>query len=319
LYNNSSLKSWFFRDCLVAESVSPESLSRNTGIALILLGSLAIGVMPSAAKIAYQEGANPLAAIVLRSVVGFIGIGLYLALRRATFSVGWRAVRSSSLTGVYQSVNSLGIMAAVAYIDISVAVLIIFCFPLWVALYNHFWGGSRITPLPAICFGVSLCGLALALGTKLGELNATGLTLAFMGMISMAVLVIAVTDSSRTLGPVIANFLMTGWTATYFLLIALIGPMLGIIEPATFPSSLRGWIAIASTGVSFTLGYVLFFVGAVVVGSTRAAMLTLCEPVLIILLAMVLVDEWLTPLQWLGVALVVGSLLVLESPRPRRT
>ena len=53
--------------------------SQLLGVVLVLLGALAIGIMPSAAKIAYQEGANPLGAILLRSLVGFFGIGVYLS------------------------------------------------------------------------------------------------------------------------------------------------------------------------------------------------------------------------------------------------
>jgi len=43
---------------------SPGRSSQRKGIFLILAGALAIGIMPSAAKIAYQEGANPMAAII---------------------------------------------------------------------------------------------------------------------------------------------------------------------------------------------------------------------------------------------------------------
>jgi drug/metabolite transporter (DMT)-like permease len=85
-----------------------------------------------------------------------------------------------------------------------------------------------------------------------------------------------------------------------------------------FPVSLKGWIAILGTGVTFTFGYTLFFVGAAIIGATRAAMISILEPVLTILFAILLVQEWLTAIQWLGVALVVASLLVMEKPRKVR-
>ena len=279
------------------------------------MGALAIGLMPSAAKIAYQEGANPLAAIVLRSLIGFLGIGLYMVIRQQKFRIGWPAIRFSSLTGITQAFNSLGIMGSIAYIDINVAALIIFCFPFWVAIYNHFSGTSKLTPAIFSCFAVALIGLGLALGLEIGNLSIPGLSLALLGMFSMAVMIIIVAHSATKIGPVTANFFMTGWTFLYFLLIALIAPALELLEPASFPVTSKGWIAILGTGASFSLGYVLFFLGAAIIGTTRASILSISEPIMIILVAIVLVGEWLTPVQWLGVVIVVGSLLVLELPK----
>ena len=51
--------------------------------------------MPSAAKIAYQEGANPLSAIILRSLIGVVGIAIYMLIRKIRFDIGWQAFRSS--------------------------------------------------------------------------------------------------------------------------------------------------------------------------------------------------------------------------------
>lgn len=294
---------------------SQAPLSQKTGVILILLGALSIGLMPSAAKIAYQEGANPLAAIILRSLIGFVGIGIYMAARKHQFNVGWKEIRFSSLTGVAQSFTSLGIMGSVAFIDVNVAALIMFCFPFWVAIYNHFSGTSKLTPTIIFCFTLALIGLGLTLGMRLGELNTFGLGLALLGMFSMAIMVLVVAHSSTKIGPITANFFMTGWTLLYFLLIALVASVVGLLDPASFPVSSKGWIAIIGTGVSFTLAYVLFFIGATVIGTTRASILSISEPVMIIIVAVLLIDERLTPIQWLGVMLVIGSLFAFEWPK----
>jgi len=293
--------------------------SQLLGVVLVLLGALAIGIMPSAAKIAYQEGANPLGAILLRSLVGFFGIGVYLLLRKGSFNIGWPAFRFSSLTGVMQSLNSIGIMGSVAFIDVSLAVLVIFCFPFWVIIYNHFWGQVRMTPIVSLCFIVAIAGLGLALGVKIDSIDGTGLWLAVMGMFSMAMMVITVSRASDKIGAIPANFFMTGWTSVYFLLIVWLAPELGWIDAASYPESGKGWLAILATGISFTLGYVLFFLGAVIIGSTRASMLSISEPILIILVAIFLVDEWLSPVQWLGLMLVIASLVVIELPGIRNS
>lgn len=289
--------------------------SQRTGIALILFGALVVGLMPSAAKIAYQEGANPLAVILLRSLVGVVGIGIYMLIRRYPFDIGWKAFQSSSITGVSQSLTSIGVMGSVAYIDVSLAMVIVFCFPFWVSIFNHYSGSTKLTLIILLCFTSALIGLGFVLGVNLGGLNVTGISLAVLGMFSMAIMVVIVSDSSKKIGPVTANFFMTGWTAVYFLIIAIFAPKLGLLENAIYPNTDLGWIAILGTGISFTLGYVLFFLGAAIIGTTRASILSISEPVMIILVAIFLVDEWLTSLQWFGIMLVIGSLVVIELPK----
>lgn len=286
-----------------------------TGIILVLLGALSIGIMPSAAKIAYQEGANPMAAILLRSLVGLVGLATFMFLRRIKFHLTLKNFRKSSLTGVTQSLCSLGIMGSVAYIDVSLAVLIIFFFPFLVLLFNHFWGQSRMTPAILICFFVAVSGLGLALGVSLERLDSTGVGLAVLGMVSMAVMVLTVSSITREIGALSATLQMTAWTSLFYLIVVMLAPQTGWLEPASYPKTSLGWISIFAAGVSFILGYVFFFLGADIIGSSRASMLSIAEPVFIVLAAIVLVDEWLSPLQWFGLVMVIGSLVVIELPK----
>jgi len=285
------------------------------GTIFVLLGALSIGLMPSAAKIAYQEGANPLAAIILRSLIGIIGVSIYLAIRRQSFGFSRAALNAGIVVGIAQAFNSLGIMASVAYIDVSVAIVIISCFPFLVAVYNHLTGASRLTLSMLVCFFLALSGLVLLVGFNLDSINLTGLYLAFLGMFAMAVMVLVVANLSVQIGPVAANLHMSSWTIVYFLLIAILIPQTGWIDEPSMPDSTRGWIAILGAGISFTLGYILFFVGAGLIGTTKASMLSISEPVLIVLIAVMLLGEWLEPVQWVGLLLVIASLTVIAWPR----
>ena len=286
-----------------------------TGVILVLLGALSIGIMPSAAKIAYQEGANPMAAILLRSLVGVLGLAAFMLIRRIKFHLTLENFRISSITGITQSLCSLGIMGSVAYIDVSLSVLIIFFFPFLVILFNHFWGQSRLTSTIIVCFIVAVSGLGLALGVSFDKLNMIGVVLAIIGMVSTAVMVLIVSNITQKIGAIPATFQMTVWTCFFYLIVVWLGPQTGWVEPASYPNSSLGWISIFAAGVSFILGYVFFFLGADIIGSSRAAMLSIAEPVLIVLAAVVLVDEWLSPLQWFGLVMVIGSLIVIELPK----
>ncbi len=287
------------------------------GVGAILLGAVFVGFMPNAAKIAYQEGANTLGVVTIRCIVGMIGLGIFLA-ARGRFRVDWQVFRSSVPTGGAQALASLGMMGAVAYIDVSLAILIIFIHPVLIAVACHLKGESRLTIPVVICIAVAMAGLALVLTVDVDHLNPIGIGLALLAAVALTFLVFLVVTASKKVGPAAANFYMTAWASLYFIVIAAIGPPLGLIDAIAVPETLRGWIALLTTGVSFTMGYLLFFVGAAIIGTTRASMLSIIEPVLTILIAIWLVNEWLTAVQWLGVAIVVTCLFVMELPQRSR-
>jgi hypothetical protein len=49
----------------------------------------------------------------------------------------------------------------------------------------------------------------------------------------------------------------------------------------------------------------------------RASILSISEPIMFILFAVVIVDERLLPAQWFGVLLIIASLFVMEMPRKK--
>jgi DME family drug/metabolite transporter len=63
------------------------------------------------------------------------------------------------------------------------------------------------------------------------------------------------------------------------------------------------------------LGYVLFGIGLRTVRSSTATTITLLEPVVATLLAVLIVGERLAPLGWTGLVLVFAGLAVLVSAR----
>jgi drug/metabolite transporter (DMT)-like permease len=284
------------------------------GIAMVLLGAVVIGLMPSATKIAYQEGANPLSIITLRCIIGMLGIGAFMLLSHKSFKVGKTALRYSTLSGVAQVFNSVGLLGALAYIDVSITVLIFSCFPFLIVIVEHYTGRSRITLFVIGCITAALVGLAMALGLSFENLNSTGLLLAVLALISVTFMILIVSKSTKQIGTISANFYMTVWASLYFIAFAILAPLTGLVDAASFPETLRGWMAILVTGITFSLAYVLFFAGANIIGTTRASILSISEPIMFILFAVMILDERLLLVQWFGVLLIIASLFLMEMP-----
>lgn len=287
------------------------------GLVLVVIGSVFFGFMPSAAKLAYNEGANPIALLVVRSALGLIGMAAFLLLRGQRLPVPRSYIFPTALAGITLVFAAGGGMGSVAYIDVSLSSILVFTFPLIVAGANHFNGKAPLTPLSAALIGLAFVGLTLTIGADLQSLNATGVVLALAASCGIAVMVLATTETSKAIGAIRANLHMTIWAGVYFLLLAFIGPMTGLMNPMIFPETTIGWFYIFGAAISFTGGYLLFFIAATIIGSTRASLISFSEPILMIGVAAIVLGERLIAYQYVGIAIVLASLWIMEFNQAR--
>ncbi len=288
--------------------------SQSYGVILLLVAAALIGLMPTAAKFAYLDGANALFAMLGRSVTGVIVILLFIFITGRGTGLSLRNMRISFLSGVTHVVAAIGILASIVYIDISLANIILFLYPFPIAVIAHFRGETPLTPAMLGLMVLAMVGLVLVLG-NFSSTDPRGIAIAVMGMLGFTFMIISMADLTKEAGAPNSNLLMTIWAVLIFSLAALIGPQTGLIDPLALPNTLTGWIAVATVGITFSLGYLCFFISANIIGTARASLLSISEPVMIILFAVLLVGEVLSLIQWIGVALVITSLALTEIAR----
>ena len=288
---------------------------RLIGVLLVLLSGMAIAIVPTAAKLAFESGANTLTVITLRGLVGMALMALFMAASGQSFQLPARTLGPCAAAGLAHALVAYGFIGSVAYIPVSLVVLIYATHPVLLAFIFHLQGHERLTPRKLTLAFTVLVALAFVLGGEFGGLNATGVALAALASLAVCVVILLGARAQRA-----------GATSTQvnLIMIAVATIVCGAATTAigawSLPAGTVGWLGLAGAGGGVTIGLVAFFAAFRFIGPVRATMLSNVEPVLGVLFAVAVLGERLTGLQWAGVALAVAALTLFESsPSRQRT
>ena len=277
-------------------------------MAIIFASSVFIAATPVFAKLAYNAGASILVVVLGRTAISTALLGLALVALRRDLKVSGRVLRLCVVGGIASALSSLGMLGSVASIDISLAMLIAYLHPVIIAFIGRLRGTYTFGPLRIFYCILIMSGLALALAVKLTHLDPIGIALAFLCAAALSVLLIVSGEAVSEAGPVVVSFYTT---LISFGAACLAGIFVGTVA---VPETPLGWTGFFGAGSAYCLGLALFVAAVKFIDGARASLIGLTEPLIAIFLAMALFDEQLSGLQWLGVAIVLLGLALLELP-----
>lgn len=288
---------------------SPRERARGIGYA-VASASL-FGFNTNFARLAFLSGADAPTVNAVRFGLTVLALLLFQGLRRARAPLTRRQRLGAFALGVLFFLCSFGYMGAIQFIPVSIAVLLLYSYPILVGLIARVSERETLGPARLAALLLAFVGVALALGIDATALpDWRGIALAFLAAGAMSLFV---TGSSRLLrgaDPGAVNFhLMT--TAAALFLVALIAG-----GPASWPKGEGGWLAFGGAVITFALAQLALIAAIGRAGATLAAAIMNLEPLLTIALAVLLVGESLSPLQLAGAALVLIAIFLMGRGRP---
>lgn len=273
------------------------------GIALAVAAAIAFGTLAIFAKIAYRTDAGPIPLLAVRFVIATIILAAIHAIRPGQKSTAARRIRTLMLLGAFgYAVESTFFFSALVYAPAGVVGLVFYSYPLWTSLIGL---ATRLEPYrPQLLVALLLGSVGVSLVFTIRSTDLLGPALALTAAVCVAIYLIALQVATKGVDPV-ASALWTSAGATGAFAVA------ALVVRQPFPLE-AVWPAIGLGGAT-AIAFITLYAAIARIGSSRAAVASMLEPVTTILLGALLLDENLTWRIGLAAALIVSALPVLAS------
>lgn len=265
-----------------------------------------------AIPIVYRSGANPQTVVLLRYLVFVAVVLVGLILIRRRLWLGVRPTAHALGSGVAMAVGSLGLLGSFAFIPVSLAVVIMYAYPLITALLQSAALRTWPTALQTLCLLAALAGIGLAIGIDELRVDSRGILLALMSACGFGLSFAWNGIALRNADAPVVTLIMS---VAGIVVSAAVVWQLGEVRPPG-PEAF-GWIAFAIATTAFSLAFLGMYKGVALIGGAPAAMIMNLEPIFTIAFAVLLLSEALTWPRLAGAALVIGA-VILHSASARR-
>ena len=276
---------------------------------MVLVSSVCFAFVPNSAKIAMQEGSSLFFLILSRYAIGACLLLPILLFKKTLFRVPPHLIWPIVVTGLLALFLIAATYHAVNFLDVGLVLIILYSFPIGVALVFHLMGKERIKQNQWICMAMVMIGLMIMIYDGHSKINLYGLAVSFFGLFCFVFFVIQSNALAMTIGSSALNFFISISGLVALSVLFLFFPQSTLIA---MPGSANGILAIFSNGCFYILSWVLFFEGARYIGAIRASMMACVEPLFAALFAMFFLSQILSFVEWIGFLTVMSSIYLFE-------
>jgi drug/metabolite transporter (DMT)-like permease len=282
--------------------------NRITGFLLVFISAVGFGSAPFFVRIAYQNGANIFEVLTARFLISWVLLLLYLQWKKPKRRLSSHERSAAILMGVCgYSVASLCYFTALERIPIPLASIVLYTYPTVVSLLMALWRIEKMDHIKSIALVITFIGLMLVLGSSFYFTDTLGLMLSLASSFLYSFYII-IGNSKLKEAPVTVTTMWVTWAAgTGIGLMGLAGGQI------SFQFGLNAWLATIFIAIFSTAITIIFFLqGVVLVGASRASIISTFESPVTVVLAAMFLAEVLTPIQLFGGILILASAILVN-------
>ena len=274
-----------------------------------------MGANHVAARFAFAHGVDVTTAIAVRSSLTALVVGLILWRAKVPLTLSAKHPRALRGVGFLIALQSYCLYSAVARLPVALALLGFNTYPLWIALWAHLLYKHQPEPAVLRVMPIMLIGLALALdvlGASSG-LGAQGQWAVigegvFFALAAAALFGIAMVLTQHEAGDLDGR-VRTLSTMTCVAILAWL--MIGTQTGLHLPDASEGWLGLCMLSLLYGTGFTIMFTVLPRLGVVGNSAIMNVEPVFALILAWILLDQAIAPIQLVGALVVVSTVMYL--------
>jgi drug/metabolite transporter (DMT)-like permease len=287
--------------------MTPPSRLHDLGPGIVAATSFAIGDVFS--KVALKAGCDVLTLSTFRSLFSVAVVFAWMQFFPPPVALTPRQRNISLGIGVLFSGIVFGLFKAIELLEVPVAILTYFIYPLLTGIAAALLGLDRLSWRGAATALAAFGGLALMIGAHPGGIALAGVAVA-IGAACCRTAVLLITRSALQ-G---ADALLITWYSLLSSTVVLAGASL-LTWNWNAPQTAYGWVALIIVSATVTVAVLTLFVSIHRVGPFRSALIMNLEPLLATVLSAPLLGEVITPLQAAGGGIMLAALVAFQVRR----
>jgi len=288
-------------------------MDKNQLQGLFFVSSAAIGysLLPTFTKMIYSnaESFQAIDIAIWRFLFATPVIWLVIAARNQPLPDKPLPIKQLFGLGFIYSIAAVSAFFGLQRIPASLYIVLFYTYPAMVTVISVVFFKVRLSLLAWLALAMTLSGIALTVPdfTQLGDGDLLGILIAFVNALAVAVYysligVVMKGHQAVTRG---SAWVMTG---TMIILSSFI-----LIRGLAIPDNLIAWLSLLGLAiVSTAMPISMLNIGISKLGATHASIISAGEPVISLFWAMTLLDETILPIQWVGAALIVISVVLFQ-------
>lgn len=279
------------------------------GLALLLLSALSFSLHNTLARLAYDEGVTPTTIAAARTWTVLLLFAIAFGSKGRWPRVPRAAWPTFAITAVCYSLHNPLLLIAFRFVPVSLAVLVLYVFPLLVAFMAAAIGQERLRAATLAAAAVAFAGVALVLETGGAAFDWRGVALAAVAALALAANIVGAAQLNRHMTALAVPYALSSFGALVF------GALMLVDGGPALPETTRGWGIFAAAILTSPAALIAFYLALPRAGAPRSALLMNTEPVFTVAFAAWLLGETLSALQGAGAALIVGAVAVVALAR----
>ena len=283
--------------------------SRLTSLAPAIVAATAFACADVSTKVAFIAEADVLTQALFRGLVGVPLLIAWLFVGTSPKGVTPDERNFALLVGVLFASNVYFLFRAIEAMEVPIAILTYFTYPLLTGLAAALTGVERLGLAGALAALAALGGLTLMIGAHPGGVALAGIVAALLAASSRVVILLV---TRQKLGGADSRLISVWSMLAATGVFALAALALWNWQP---PVTAAGWVALVGASLAMAVAVSAVFISTARIGPFRTALFMNLEPLLATLGSGIFLGEVITPLQALGGAVMIAALVAFQLRR----